>query len=201
MFELLTHEEVALYIRDDDWTVNEAFVDIPNARNPKYSNALTELIKLCLMPDPWDRPTVEELELKIETRCHTIRDVYAANPDLRQKDRLYYKGSEINRMPRGPGNYWKPVGGHVPEPSEPPDPHEIHNPFTAPIDYPRFPNSQIDDLEEGRRPRTGDDANQPIILSGSSGSGRREHRNGSEDSSSDNSDTRRRMAAKKLPSA
>ena len=82
MFELLTHEAVAFYLNDDEWTVNEVFKDIPNLCNPKYSDALTELIRLCLMPDPWDRPSIEELELKIGARSQSILDAYAANPSL-----------------------------------------------------------------------------------------------------------------------
>lgn len=93
MFELLTNEAGALYLSDEEWTRDEAFHEIPNVRNPRYSSALTELIKLCLMPEPWDRPSLEELELKIGTRCQSITDELTANPSLHQRDRLYYKGS------------------------------------------------------------------------------------------------------------
>ena len=191
MFELLTHEAVACYLDDDEWTVNEVFVDIPNVRNPKYSSALTELIKLCLSPEQWDRPSIEELELKIGARCRTIIDEYTANPSLHEKDRLYYKGSEINQMPPGNWNYWYPGIEYVPKPSEPPDSQEIKNPFTNPITYPLFPSSNLDGPEKGGEEQEGDgdvenEENEEDEKSQSS-------------DESDNSDVRRRMAIKKLP--
>ena len=149
MFELLTHEAVVTYLVDDEWTVDEAFIDIPNVRNPRYSGALTELIRLCLEPEPWDRPSIEELELKIETKCQSILNEYAANPDIQERDRLYYKGSEINEMPPGNWNYWYPYLEYVPRPSEAPDPRrDPVNPFTARIKYPYFPTSELDGPEE-----------------------------------------------------
>ena len=158
MFELLTHEAVACYLDDDEWTVNEVFKDIPNLRNPKYSGALTELIRLCLMPDPWDRPSIEELELKIGARSRSILDAYAANPSLQRKDRLYYRGSEINQMPPGNWNYWRPVVKDVPRPSESTGLQEPKNPFTKSIVYPPFPSSELSNLEEKRaeEPPSGD---------------------------------------------
>ena len=157
MFELLTHEAVAYYLADDEWTVNEAFIAIPNLRNPKYSDALTELVKLCLMPEPWDRPSLDELELKIDARCQSIRDEYAGNPSLREQDRLYYRGSEINQMPPGNWNYWNPVMKDVPRPSASPDPNEPKNPFTDIISYPPFPTSELDDPVEEEGEVQGDD--------------------------------------------
>lgn len=148
MFELLTHEAVVYYLTDDEWTVNEAFFDIPNVRTPRYSGALTELIKLCLMPEPWDRPSIEELELKIGTKCQRIMNEYTANPSLQKQDRLYYAGSEINQMPPGDWNYWNPVVKDVPKPSDLPDPKEPKNPFTETIKYPPFPTSELDGPEE-----------------------------------------------------
>ena len=150
MFELLTNEAVAHYLYNDKWTVNGVFTDIPNVRNPRYSGVLTELIRLCLMPDPWDRPSIEELELKIGARCQSITHEYAANPSLQQKDRLYYKGSEINQMPPGNLHYWNPVMSVMPHPSDPPDPNEIRNPFTDSIVYPPFPSSDQLSSEESR---------------------------------------------------
>ena len=147
MFELLTHEAVAYYLNDEEWTVNEVFKDIPNVRNPKYSGPLTELIRLCLMPDPWDRPSIEELELKIGARWQSILDAYAADPILQQKDRLYYRGSEINQMPPGNWNYWRPVVKDVPKPSDSIGPQEPKNPFTDSIVYPPFPTSELSSLE------------------------------------------------------
>ena len=151
MFELVTNEAVAHYLYNDKWTVNGVLTDIPNVRNPKYSGVLTELIRLCLMPDPWDRPSIEELELKIGARCQSITHEYAANPSLQQKDRLYYRGSEINQMPPGNLHYWNPVMSIVPHPSDPPDPNEIKNPFTDSIVYPPFPSSDQLSSEENRR--------------------------------------------------
>ena len=148
MFELLTHEAVAYYLDDDEWTIKQAFKDIPNLRNPKYSGALTELIRLCLMPDPWDRPSIEELELKIGARSRSILDAYAANPSLQRKDRLYYRGSEINQMPPGNWNYWRPVMKDVPNPSDSVGSQELKNPFTDVIVYPRFPTSELSYLKE-----------------------------------------------------
>ena len=150
MFELLTNEAVAHYLYDNKWTVDGVFTDIPNLRNPKYSGVLTELIRLCLMPDPWDRPSIEELELKIGARCQSIMNEYAANPSLQQKDRLYYKGSEINQMPPGNGHYWNPAMSDVPHPSDPPDLNEIRNPFTDSIVYPPFPSSEQHSSEDKR---------------------------------------------------
>lgn len=149
MFELLTHEAVVNYLEDDEWTVNEAFKDIPNARNPEYSGALTELIRLCLEPEPWNRPSIEELKLKIEKRCQSIVNEHAANPSLQEQDRLYYRGSEINQMPPGNWNYWNPLMEYVPRPSEAPDRvRDPKNPFTDTIVYPPFPTSEVDGLEE-----------------------------------------------------
>lgn len=150
MFELLTHEAVVYYLTDDEWTVNEAFFDIPNVRTPRYSGALTELIKLCLMPEPWDRPSIEELELKIGAKCQRIMNEYTANPSLQTQDRLYYAGSEINQMPPGDWNYWNPVVKDVPKPLDLPDPKEPKNPFTETIKYPPFPTSELDGPEEER---------------------------------------------------
>ena len=149
MFELLTHEAVVNYLDKDEWTVNEAFRDIPNSRTPEYSGALTELIKLCLKPEPWDRPSIEELEIKIKTMCQSIVNEYATNPSQREQDRLYYKGSEINQMPPGNWNYWSPLMEYVPRPSEAPDRvRDPKNPFTDTIVYPPFPTSELDGLEE-----------------------------------------------------
>ena len=148
MFELLTHEAVDLYSAEEEWTVNGAFIEIPNARKPRYSSALTELIKLCLVPEPRDRPSVKELELKIGARCQSIVKKYDSDPSLRKRERLYYKGSEINQMPPGNLNYWHPVLGHVPHPSSPPGSQEIMNPFTNALSYPPFPSSELDDSEE-----------------------------------------------------
>lgn len=220
MFELLTHEAVHYYRSNKEWAINEVFQDIPNARTPKYSGALTELIRLCLMPDSWDRPSHEELALKIGAKCQSITDAYAANPSLQQKDRLYYKGSEIKQMPPGDWYYWVPVVGDVPHPSDPPDLEEIINPFTATIDYPEFPSSELSDSEEEERregerrgedrhePRfgendveddrapkgqRGDSVGRPIIISDDPSS------SSPGESDSSNSETRRRMAIKKLP--
>lgn len=158
MFELLTHEAVVCYLTGDEWARNEVFHTIPNLRNPKYSHALVELIRLCLMPDPWDRPSIEELEMKIGASCQSILDEYAANPTLRQQDRLYYKGSEINQMPPGNKNYWHPVLEDVQRPSESPDSNEPKNPFTSTIIYPHFPTSETDGPEEeGEVAQDGDD--------------------------------------------
>ena len=148
MFGLLTHEAVAYYLSDDDWTVNEVLVDIPNFRNPEYSDALIDLIRLCLMPEPWDRPCIEELRLKIEARCQSIRDEYAASPSRLERDRLYYKGSEINHMPPENWNSWRSIMEQVPRPSDPPGPNEPRNPFTDAIVYPRFPATERDGPEE-----------------------------------------------------
>ena len=162
MFELLTHEAVVNYLNDDEWTVNESFVDIPNARNPQYSGALTELIRLCLEPEPWDRPSIKELKLKIETKCQSIVNEYAANPSLQERDRLYYKGSEINQMPPGNWNYWDPGIEYVPRPSETPDRRaNPKNPFISTIIYPNFPTSELDGPEEegeGLQYSTGDES-------------------------------------------
>ena len=222
MFELLTHEGVASYLIEDDWARNEVFHNIPNERNPKYSSALTELIRLCLMPDPRARPNIEELELKIGARCQTILDAYTANPNLREHDRLYYKGSEINQMPTGNWNFWHPIMEIVQRPSEPPDSNEPNNPFTSPIVYPRFPTSKTDGLAEGPEEAQGggdedgnkDDGIPPgpreddEISKGDAGDGgdkadKGDESNGSKDQdsssdSSNNSDTRRRMAIKTL---
>ena len=187
MFELLTHEAVAYYLNDDEWTVNEVFKDIPNLRNPKYSGALTELIRLCLMPDPWDRPSIEELELKIGARSRSISDAFAANPSLQEKDRLYYRGSEINQMPPGNWHYWNPVVNDVPHPSDPTDSQEPKNPFTDSIVYPPFPSSELSDFEENcaekpagggngshekghkvPKSRIGDRVGRPVVISDSS---------------------------------
>ena len=187
MFELLTHEGVAYYLNDDKWTINEVFKDIPNLRNPKYSGALTELIRLCLMPNPWDRPSIEELELRIGTRSRSILDAYAANPSLQQKDRLYYRGSEINQMPPGNWHYWNPVVKDVPHPSDPTDSQEPKNPFTDDIVYPPFPSTELSSFEEkyaeylagigngshenGHKvptARTGDGIGKPVVISDSS---------------------------------
>ena len=176
MFELLTHEAADYYLSDHEWTVNEAFVAIPNSRTPKYSSALTELIRLCLMPKTRNRPSIEELELKINVRCQSILKKYEADPSLRERERLYYRGSEINQMPPGNLNYWQPRLAYVPRPSETPDSRDIMNPFTNRISYPRFPSSELDDAEEDENVQ--DDG-------------------GSNDSY--NSETRRRMAMKKLP--
>lgn len=148
MFELLTHEGVVNYLNDNEWTVNEAFIDIPNARNPGYSGALTELIRLCLEPEPWDRPSIKELELKIDTKCQSIVNEYAANPSLQEQHRLYYKGSEINQMPPGNWHYWYPGMEYVPRPSKAPDrKRDPKNPFTSTIRYPDFPTSDLDGPE------------------------------------------------------
>lgn len=186
MFELLTHEAVSHYLYHDGWTVNEIFKDIPNLRNPAYSGALTELIRLCLMPDPWDRPSIEELELKTGARSQSILDAYAANPSLQGKDRLYYRGSEINQMPPGDWHYWRPVVNDVPSPSDSAWSADFRDPSTDRIVYPRFPSSDLSDPEEkpaeepvgggkgshddGRKvikDRRGDRAGNPVVLSDS----------------------------------
>ena len=191
MFELLTHEAVAYYLSDDEWAENEVFRDIPNVRNPRYSAHLTELIRLCLMPVPWDRPRIEELELKIGARCRGIFDAYAANPGLQLKERLYYRGSEINRMPRADWNYWRPVVKDVPGPTDSQYLQEVRNPFTDSIVYPPFPTSETSNVKEERaEERTGNNNRNPIIIS-----------DGVEDGDdSDDTEARRRMAIKKLPS-
>lgn len=220
MFELLTHEAVDYYLRNEKWAINEVFQDIPNVRTPKYSGALTELIKLCLMPDSWDRPSIEELEIKIGTRCQSITDAYAANPSLQQKDRLYYKGSEINQMPPGDWHYWNPVVGDVPHPSDLPDLQEMINPFTATIDYPEFPSSELSESEEkgGREGEIrGEDSHEPRLGENNVEDDRAQEgqKGGSvgrpitisddpsssslDESDTSNSETRRRMAIKKLP--
>lgn len=186
MFELLTHEAVSHYLYDDEWTVNEVFQDIPNLRNPKYSGALTELIRLCLMPDPWDRPSIEELELKIGARSQSILDAYAANPSLQQKDRLYYRGSEINEMPAADWHYWRPMVKNVPNPSDSTASQEPKNPSADRIVYPPFPTSELNNLgkfgdklagggnwrhEKGHKVskgRVGDRVGKPVIISASS---------------------------------
>ena len=187
MFELLTHEAVTHYLYDDEWTVNEVFQDIPNLRNPKYSGALTELIRLCLMPDPWDRPSIEELELRIGARSQSILSAYAANPSLQQKDRLYYRGSEINKMPPGDWHYWRPIVKDVPNPSDSTASQEPKNPSADRIVYPPFPTSELSKLgeksgeklagggngthEKGHKVsngRTGDRVGKPLIISASS---------------------------------
>ena len=161
MFELLTHEAVAYYLNDEEWTVDGVLTDIPNAHNPKYSSALTGLIKLCLMPEPCDRPSIDELELKIGARCQSIIDEYAANPSLHEQDRLYYKGSEITQMPPRNWNCWKPVMEDVPRPSAAPDSWEPKNPFTTIIKYPPFPKSELDssDGEGGKVQDDNEDEN------------------------------------------
>ena len=196
MFELLTHEAVTHYLYDDQWTVNEVFQDIPNLRNPRYSGALTELIRLCLMPDPWDRPSIEELELKIGARSQSILNAYAANPSLQQKDCLYYRGSEINLMPPGDWHYWRPIVKDVPNPSDSTASQEPKNPSADRIVYPRFPTSELSEPggkfgeklagggngshENGHKVsngRVGDRVGKPVIISASSTPGGNDNRN------------------------
>ena len=161
MFELLTHEAVVNYLEDDEWTENEALKHIPNARDPEYSGALTELIKLCLKPKPWDRPSVEELEIKIKTMCQSIVNEHAANPSLQEQDRLYYRGSEISQMPPGNWHYWRSLMEYVPRPSETPDRvGDPKNPFTNTIIYPHFPTSKIDGLDEDEEEEHSDDSDK-----------------------------------------
>ena len=143
MFELWLHEPVAHYL------VDMVLKDVPDTHNPRYSSALTELIKICLMKDPGERPRLEELELKIGTKCRTISTEYVANPSLIEHERLYYKGSEINQMPpeEGNGNYWRPVMEPLTNPSAYSGPEFVKNPFTARIIYPPRPGVENDGPE------------------------------------------------------
>ena len=143
MFELLIHEPVAHYL------VDMVLDDVPNARNPKYSSTLTDLIKLCLMKEPGERPRLEELELKIGTKCQSISTEYAANPSLIEHERLYYKGSEINQMlpGEGNGNYWQPVREILTNPSAYSGLHAFKDPLTERIIYPPRPGIEKDGPE------------------------------------------------------
>ena len=155
MFELWLHEPVAHYLVDMD------LKDVPNAHNPRYSSTLTDLIKLCLMKEPRERPRLEELELKIGTKCHTISTEYAANPSLIEHERLYYKGSEINQMPpgEGNGNYWRPIMEALTNPSAYSGPDFVKNPFTERIIYPPRPGGENDgpEVPEGEAQKRDDD--------------------------------------------
>ena len=143
MFELLIHEPVAHYL------VDMSLKDVPDAHNPKYSSTLKDLIKLCLMKEPGERPRLEELELKIGTMCQSISTEFVANPSLIEHERLYYKGSEINQMPtgNGNGNHWQPVMEVLTNPSAYSGPDVIKNPFTERIIYPPRPGFEKDGPE------------------------------------------------------
>ena len=183
MFELWIHEPVTHFL------VDMVLKDVPDTHNPRYSSTLTDLIKLCLMKEPEERPSLEELELKIGTKCQSISSEYLANPSLFEHERLYYKGSEINQMPpgEGNGNYWRPVLEVLTNPSAYSGPDYIKNPFTAKIKYPPRPGSENDGPEvaegeaqkrnddvgsnkslgnyDGRKLKTGAGADNPIVLS------------------------------------
>ena len=183
MFDLWLHEPVAHYL------VDMVLKNVPDAHNPRYSSTLTDLIKLCLMKEPGERPRLEELELKIGTKCQSISTEYVANPSLIEHERLYYKGSEINQMPpgEGNGNYWRPNMEALTNPSAYSGPDFVGNPFTARIIYPPRPGIENDgpevakdeaqkrnnDVESNkglgnhgvRKLKTGAGAEHPIILS------------------------------------
>ena len=155
MFELWLHEPVAHYL------VDMVLKDVPDAHNPRYSSTLTDLIKLCLMKELGERPSLEELELKIGTKCQSISTEFAANPSLIEHERLYHKGSEINQMPpgEGNGNYWRPIMEVLTNPSAYSGPDFVKNPFTARIIYPPRPGSEKDGPEgaEGEAQKRNDD--------------------------------------------
>ena len=155
MFELWIHEPVAHYL------VDMVLKDVPDAHNPRYSSTLTDLIKLCLMKEPEERPRLEELELKLGTKCHTMSTEYIANPSLVEHERLYYKGSEINQMPpgEGNGNYWRPVMEPLTNSSAYSGPEFVKNPFTARIIYPPRPGVENDgpEVPEGEAQKRNDD--------------------------------------------
>ena len=187
MFELWLHEPVAHYL------VDMALKDVPDAHNPRYSSTLTDLIKICLMKEPRERPRLEELELKIGAKCQSISTEYVANPSLIEHERLYYKGSEINQMPPGEGigNYWRPKMEVLTNPSAYSGPDLVKNPFTARIIYPPRPGVKNDgpQVAEGeaqkrtdgvesnkglgnkgaRKLKTGAGAENPIALSDEDG--------------------------------
>lgn len=180
MFELLTHEAIDEYLTDDEWTVNEVLVQIPNFRSPKYSSALTDLIKQCLMPNVLNRPSSNELKLIIRAKCQSISDEYIANPSLKAQDRLYYRGSEINQMPSGDWDHRYPGKDYVPRPSEASNPNDPKNPFTSVIVYPSFSTTELRSLrhEEDAQGKEYEDANEiegnEEILVGSRGDGGQE---------------------------
>ncbi|KAM0798993.1 kinase-like domain-containing protein [Usnea florida] len=198
MFELWIHEPVTHFL------VDMVLKDVPDTHNPRYSSTLTDLIKLCLMKEPEERPRLEELELKIGTKFQSISTEYVANPSLIEHERLYYKGSEINQMPpgEGNGNYWRPVLEVLTNPSAYSGPDYIKNPFTARIIYPPRPGSENDgpevaereaqkrndDVEsnkglgnhDARKLKTGAGADNPIVLPSQDADGGVERERGAE---------------------
>ena len=117
MYELLTLHRVntALFVTevDPDGGV-EGLKEIHTSKNPEYSDLLRTLIMECLRPNPKERPTVEEVQIRIDIARRHMADVgftrrgndkTIPHPD----ERLYYRGKEIE--PMQPGDWVPSKGG------------------------------------------------------------------------------------------
>ncbi|KAL8977578.1 MAG: hypothetical protein Q9205_006646, partial [Flavoplaca limonia] len=79
-------------------------------RIPEYSKALTDLVHQCLKIDPERRPTLQELETKIESRRSSFRNRWARGENVPQEAALHLRDDEFARMESGPFI----MGEHIP---------------------------------------------------------------------------------------
>lgn len=83
---------------------------IKTHRIPEYSKALMDLVHQCLKIDPARRPTLQELETKVESRRTSFRARWARGENVPEEAALHLHSDEFDRMDFGPFI----VGEHVP---------------------------------------------------------------------------------------
>lgn len=120
---------------------------IRTARTPEYSSELRQLIRMCLRPDPMNRPEFGQIDADVQRR---VADIASASQRLRgknqsavhQDERLYYRGNEINTMQIGD---WAPTHYYVLDPVEE---SGFKDPFLTSMRFPRWNRQGATEDEE-----------------------------------------------------
>lgn len=112
MYRMLTLHPVAavLFRHNDDDQATEGLPPIITNKMPEYSRELRSLIRECLRPDPLKRPTIIQMERRIEhyRELANSKNYLERGEDQTQpsaEERLYYRSNEIETMEPG---YWTP---------------------------------------------------------------------------------------------
>lgn len=120
---------------------------IRTTRTPEYSAELRQLIRMCLRPDPMNRPGFDLISADVERR---VAEIARASQRLRgnnqnavhQDERLYYRGNEINTMQIGD---WAPTHYYVLDDLED---SGFKDPFLTSMRFPRWNRREATEDEE-----------------------------------------------------
>lgn len=169
MYDLLTlhHVRKALYRGEID-EEGEGLGEIRTSKEPEYTDTLRHLVRLCLRPNPQNRPDIRQLQRVISASRSAFKEEGSklrgedqSNPD--ESERLYYLDKEIEAMKAG---VWEPTNPDLTEGEE----SGFRDPRYSAIRFPKWERvRKMDDMDDGEEDH--DDDDDEVESSSSDGEG------------------------------